>query len=597
MNETTADLLNVSSSESGKKWVLRDYQEKDALLLSQRLGLPQVVARLLAARGFDPNSAASFLQPTLKETMPDPYILKDMEKAVLRIFEAVEKKQKIVIYGDYDVDGATSSALLFRYFAALGIVTRVYIPDRIDEGYGPNTLAFDQLKAEKTDLIITVDCGTTSFDPLSHAAAIGLDVIVIDHHAAEPKLPEAWAVVNPNRLDEPDNPLKELAAVGMSFLLAVALNRHLRQAGFFKETQEPDLRQLLDLVALGTVCDVMPLKGLNRSFVKLGLNIMASRNNVGLKVLSQVTKIDAKPSTYHLGYVLGPRINAGGRVGEAGLGSLLLRTENPMQAEEIAMRLNEYNQVRKEIEQDVLQAAFKQAETQISPVILTADRDWHPGVIGIVAGRLKEKYYRPSCVVSITEEGIGKGSARSIPGVDLGSIVHAAKQMGILIAGGGHAMAAGFTVEEKKIPEFHQFLNTRVEQSTQQDNVPKLYLDGVLNLNSLTPDLVRKIEAMEPFGSGNPAPKFALSNIHIFKVDIFAGEHIRILAGQLDRAKINAIAFRAVQTEMGQALIHHQGKPLHLAGSLKLDTWMGAEKVQFIIEDVATDNHHFAQAI
>lgn len=597
MNEQAAESLNVITSESGKKWKIRPYNEKDVLLLTQRLGLPTIVAQMLAARGFQPEEAAAFLKPTLKETMPDPYILKDMEKAVKRIAEAINQKQKIVIFGDYDVDGATSSALLFRYFQQLGVVAKVYIPDRIDEGYGPNALAFDMLKKEGTHLVITVDCGTTSFDPLAHAAEIGLDLIVIDHHVAEPKLPVAVAIVNPNRLDEPQNSLQTLAAVGMSFLLAVALNRHLRHIGYFKDIKEPDLRQLLDLVALGTVCDVMPLKGLNRTFVKLGLKVMANRQNLGLKTLSNITKIDSMPTTYHLGFILGPRINAGGRVGEADLGSLLLRTENPTQAEEIALRLDEYNRVRKEIEKEVLQAAFRQADTQLSPVIVTADRQWHPGVIGIVAGRLKEKYNRPSCVISLSDEGIGKGSARSIPGIDLGSIIHAAKQSGILIAGGGHAMAAGFTVEEKRIPEFHSFLNERAQQFMSEDNVPILHLDGVLNLNSLTPDLVRKIDAMEPFGTGNPSPKFALSNLRILKLDIFSGEHIRIIAGQLDHAKINAIAFRAVQTDMGQALINHRGMPVHLAGSLKLDTWMGTEKLQFVIEDVAVDTQKLSLAM
>ncbi len=586
--------FNVQSSESGKKWALRPYSEKDALLLSQRLTLPPIVAQMLAARGFQPDEALQFLNPTLKETLPDPYMLKDMEKAVGRIALAVAEKQKIVIFGDYDVDGATSSALLFRYFSQLGLPVRVYIPDRIDEGYGPNNAAFEMLRQEGTDLVITVDCGTTSFEPLARAAEIGLDVIVIDHHVAEPKLPQAFAIVNPNRLDEPTNPLQSLAAVGMSFLLAVALNRHLRQSGFFEFIQEPNLKNLLDLVALGTVCDVMPLRGLNRTFVKQGLKVLAARNNLGLKTLSNITKIDSLPSTYHLGFVLGPRINAGGRVGEAGLGSLLLRTENSIQAEEIALRLDEYNRVRKEIEQEVLNAAFRQAQTQLSSIIVVADREWHAGVIGIVAGRLKEKYNRPACVISLSQEGIGKGSARSIAGVDLGSMIQAAKQSGILMAGGGHAMAAGFTVEESKIPELQAFLNQRASQFMSEDNVPVLELDGVLNLNAITPQLVHKIDALAPFGSGNPTPKFALTNLRILKLDIFAGEHIRIMAGQLDYAKINAIAFRAVNTHMGQALINHRGFPVHLAGSIKLDTWMGVEKLQFVIDDVAIDQNQYS---
>lgn len=592
----SSELFHVPTSESGKKWSLRPYQEKDALALAQRLGLPSIVAQMLAARGFQSDTAEAFLNPTLRANLPDPYILKDMEKAVERIASAVQNKQNIVIFGDYDVDGATSSALLYRYFQQLGITVRVYIPDRIDEGYGPNETAFETLAQEGAQLIITVDCGTTSFDPLQKAKDLGLDVIVIDHHSAEPRLPEAHAIVNPNRLDEPANPLQHLAAVGMSFLLCVALNRHLRTIGYFQTGTEPNLMDLLDLVALGTVCDVMPLKGLNRAFVKQGLKVMAARKNLGLKTLSNVTKIDTKPGTYHLGFVLGPRINAGGRVGEAGLGSLLLRTENPTQAEEIALKLDEFNRVRREIEFEVLNQAMDQASKQLSPIIMVGDRGWHPGVIGIVAGRLKEKFNRPACVISITEDGIGKGSARSITGLDLGSMVHAAKQSGILVGGGGHAMAAGFTVEEARIPEFHQFLNERSAQFMSQDNVPVLELDGVLNLNALTPALVNKIEALGPFGSGNPTPRFALTNVRILKVDIVGGEHIRVIAGQLDNAKINAIAFRALETDMGQALLNHRGNPVHLAGSVKLDTWMGVEKLQFVIDDVAVEKMAYAQS-
>lgn len=594
MVDESVNPLNFKASESGKKWRVRSYSEKDALLLSQRLTLPSIVAQMLAARGFKPETAEQFLNPTLKNTLPDPYILKDMEKAVGRITKAVLEKQNIVIFGDYDVDGATSSALLYRYFNQLGLPVRVYIPDRIDEGYGPNNVAFEMLRHEGTDLVITVDCGTTSFGPLERAAEIGLDVIVIDHHVAEPQLPIAFAVVNPNRLDEPENPLQHLAAVGMSFLLAVALNRHLRQNGFFESLPEPNLKDLLDLVALGTVCDVMPLKGLNRTFVKHGLKVLAARHNLGLKTLSNITKIDAMPTSYHLGFVLGPRINAGGRVGEAGLGSLLLRTENATQAEEIAVKLEEYNRVRKEIELEVLNAAYRQAELQLKPIIVVADQNWHAGVIGIVAGRIKEKYNRPACVISLSKDGVGKGSARSIAGVDLGSMIQAAKQSGLLIAGGGHAMAAGFTIEESKIPEFHAFLNQRALQFMSDDNVPVLELDGVLNLNALNADLIHKIDALAPFGSGNPTPKFALTHLRILKLDIFAGEHIRIIAGQLDNAKINAIAFRAVNTDMGQALINHKGFPIHLAGSVKLDTWMGNEKIQFIIEDVALEQNSMA---
>lgn len=595
MIQDDRDLLNIQSSTSGKSWKLKNYSEKEALSLTQHFNLPSVVAQMLSARGHTTQTASSFLNPAIRSSLPDPSILKDMDIAVARIQEAIKLGQKIAVFGDYDVDGATSSALLYRYFRSIGIPIRVYIPDRIDEGYGPNEPAFQALHGEGISLVITVDCGTTAFEPLAYAKEIGLDLIVIDHHVAEPKLPKAVAIVNPNRLDEPMSPLQQLAAVGVSFLLVVALNRSLRKSGYFQNMVEPDLLSLLDLVALGTVCDVMPLQGLNRAYVKQGLKILGRRENIGLKVLSDITGIDGHPTTYHLGFILGPRINAGGRVGEASLGSQLLRAENSTEAEVIARKLDEYNLLRKEIEQEVLKDSFQQAAQQFSPVILVSGENWHPGVIGIVAGRLKERFSRPSCVVSIDSNGIGKGSARSIPGLDLGSMIHAAKQQGLLLAGGGHTMAAGFTVEKEKLKQFHEFLSHKFTQFLPDGYLPSLDLDGIINIRTLTSDFVRKIDLLAPFGAGNPTPKFALKNVRINHASIVGSEHIRITIGQLDGARLNAIAFRSVDTNLGHALLNHKGSPLHLAGSVKLDSWLGQEKVQFIIEDVASATEVFAK--
>lgn len=587
MTQPLVDTKPSCVSASGKKWVIRSYSEKNAMALSQRLGLPSVLSQILSARGHTVETAEAFLNPTLRNSLRDPSSLKDMEKAVERIARALEKSEKIAVFGDYDVDGATSSALLYRYFQALGIEITVYIPDRIDEGYGPNNAAFDELKKSGVKLVLTVDCGTTSFEPLQYAHDIGLDTIVIDHHVAEPKLPQTVALINPNRLDEPKTDFNQLAAVGVSFLVLVSLNRHLRLKGFFKQSKEPNLKTFLDLVALGTVCDVMPLQNLNRAFVTQGLKVLAKRRNLGLKVLGDIGGINDTPSAYHLGFILGPRINAGGRVGQAGLGSALLRTDNSVHATEMAQKLDEYNRLRKDIEQEVLEESLTQAERQTTPIVLVQGQGWHPGVIGIAAGRLKEKFNRPSLVVSLDEDGIGKGSGRSLPGFDLGSAVHAARQSGLLIAGGGHAMAAGFTVEKDKISAFLHFLCETYNKALPQDLQPQLDIDGVVNTRTLTADFLEKIDRLAPFGSGNPTPKFALTGLKIQHVDIVGTDHVRFVASQLDGERLNGIAFRASDSPVGDVLLNHKGRSICIAGSAKLDTWQGRQKIQFTVEDVS----------
>jgi len=442
--------LGVERSLLGRRWRQRAADDRAALTLAQRLSLPEPIARVLAGRGIGAAEAEDFLNPTLRALLPDPLHLRDMAAAAARIAAAVMSGEPIAVFGDYDVDGATSAALLERFFAAAGVPIRVYIPDRLREGYGPNAPALLRLRAEGVGLVITVDCGTAAFEPLAAAAEAGLDVIVVDHHVAEPRLPRAAAVINPSRLDE-ESPHRQLAAVGVAFLLVVAVNRALREAGWYRLRCQPDLMQWLDLVALGTVCDVVPLTGVNRALVTQGLKVMARRANPGLAALADVSRLDERPNAYHLGFLLGPRVNAGGRVGEADLGVRLLTTPDPGEARALAERLDGYNQERQAIEARVLAEAIAAVEgaTAGSLAFATAP-GWHPGVIGIVASRLKERYNRPAFVVAL-DGGIGKGSGRSVNGVDMGAAVIAAKQAGLLINGGGHAMAAGLTVATDRV--------------------------------------------------------------------------------------------------------------------------------------------------
>lgn len=582
-------LLDVERSFSGKQWVKREGDERLAITLAQRLNISPLSAQVLAARGVEMETAQQFLHPTLRDLLPDPSGFKGMSEAVTRICDAIVNKEKIAIFGDYDVDGATSSSVLKRFFNAINVPALIYIPDRIKEGYGPNVDAFDVLKAQGVDLVITVDCGTTSFEPLTHAQTIGLDVVVVDHHEAEVSLPPAVAVINPKRLDE-SGEFGYLAAVGMAFILVVGLNRGLRERDYFKTAQikEPDIRNLLDLVALGTVCDVVPLKGVNRAFVTQGLKVMAQRQNAGLVALSEVASINEKLSSYHAGYVLGPRVNAGGRVGESWLGSELLTTDNPHRASEIAQRLDLYNKERQELEQIVLDDAIVQVEkTEQKSFVVATGQGWHPGVIGIVASRLKERYSLPAAVIAF-EDGVGHGSARSVTGVDLGSLVIAARQKGLLVKGGGHAMAAGFTVNQSDLADFMAFMNERISSQIKENNVlPTYAADSIISLQAATPALVEELEDIGPFGAGNPQPRFVLSHSRIIKADVVGRDHVRCVLGDQHGGQLKAIAFRALDTDLGQGILAAVGKTLHIAGRLKLDTWGGYTSVQLLIDDAA----------
>ena len=587
------NFLGVDRSATGRAWVSRLADDRLALAIAQREGLPEIVARVLAGRGVLPEDCAAYLAPSLKNLMPDPRVVTDMEKAAARVARAIMDGEKVAVFGDYDVDGATSSALLYRFFRAVGSELRVYIPDRIREGYGPNAPALLRLKQEGIDLVITVDCGTMAHKALGLAADAGLPSVVIDHHQAEPALPPAFALVNPNRLDD-ESGLGQLAAVGVGFLFVVAINRTLREAGFYSGRDEPDLMQWLDLVALGTVCDVVPLTGLNRAFVAQGLRVMGRRRNAGLAALADVARMNGAPSTYHLGFLLGPRVNAGGRVGRADLGARLLVTEDEEEARVLAEELNVMNAERQSIEAQVLEEALAQVETRLSasrantppPLILAHARGWHPGVIGIVASRLKDKYDRPSMVVAFDAKGEGKGSGRSIQGVDLGRAVTAALEAGLLINGGGHAMAAGVTLDEGKLAAFEAFLVQRLADSVAAASETRaLRLDGALSARGATRDLYELIQQAGPYGAGNAEPRFAVPAVRVVRADIVGKAHVRCILSGEDGGRLKAIAFRAAETPLGQTLMDRGSGLLHVAGRLTADDWQGKRDVQLTLED------------
>ncbi len=583
--------LGVARSLTGRRWLARLTDERAAMALAQRLQVPEIVGRVLSARGVGVDEADTFLNPVLKNLLPDPSELRGMEEGTGRLARAVTEGERIAVFGDYDVDGATSAALLARFFAAVGGRCETYIPDRLREGYGPNEAALLRLRENGVSVVVTVDCGTGAHGPLEAAAAAGLDVIVVDHHQAEALLPRAVAVINPNRLDE-TSPHRQLAAVGVAFLLVVGLNRVLRRAGWYGTRPEPDLMQWLDLVALGTVCDVVPLTGVNRALVAQGLKVMARRKNPGLRALADVAGITEAPGTYHAGFILGPRINAGGRVGKSDLGVRLLTTEDAAEAAAIARRLDDLNRERREIEAAVFDHALAVAEEAEggaagTPLIFAAGEGWHPGVIGIVASRLKERFNRPACVVSVDGE-LGSGSGRSVAGVDLGAAVIAARQAGLLVKGGGHAMAAGFTVERRRIDELVRFLTARVVDAVgEQAAVSSLRLDGALTVTAASMDLVSTLARVGPFGSGNPEPRFAIAAARLAYVDVVGGNHLKCTLAGADGGRLNAIAFRALDTDLGPALLNHDGAPFHVAGRLRVNTWRGHSAVEFLIDDAA----------
>lgn len=589
-----AAFLGVERSLTGRRWAARLADERTALAIAQRHGLPDAVARLLAARDVDLDSVTEFLDPTLRRFLPDPLHLKDMDVAIARLVRAVQGGERIVVFGDYDVDGATSSALLLRFFRSIGGNIGVYIPDRRKEGYGPNAPALVKLKAEGAAVVVTVDCGVTAFEPLAEARRVGLDTIVIDHHMAEITLPDAIAVVDPNRIDDA-SPHKQMAAVGVAFLLAVGVNRALREANWYGASRpEPDLRQWLDLVALGTVCDVVPLTGVNRALVRQGLKVMAERRNVGLAALADVARLKEVPGAYHLGFLLGPRVNAGGRVGQADLGARLLSSDDPHEVGALALRLDEFNAERRAIERDVLDQAISRVEGLYGPdrkglpAALVIESDgWHVGVIGIVASRLVERYGRPAFVIGLDGD-LGKGSGRSVRGVDLGAAVIAARQAGLLVNGGGHAMAAGLTVTREALPGLARFLDERIApQLGAAPPVRELGIDAALAPAAATQELVGMIERVGPFGAGNALPRFVLKSVRVSYAQTVGEGHVRCTLVGAERGRVDAIAFRANQSALGPALLDPARPVLHVAGALRIDRFGGRESVRLQIDDAA----------
>jgi len=581
--ETGPSLLGIDASATGRRWALRAADDRMVRAIQQVTGESELLARVLAARGVDAGGAAAFLNPSLKTAMPDPSQLMDMDGAAARVADAVMAGEIIAIFGDYDVDGATSTAVLTRFFRAAGIDPLIHIPDRQLEGYGPNLPALQKLAAAGAKLVITVDCGTTAVAPLEGAAALGLQTIIVDHHQAGSEMPPAFALVNPNRPGDISGQ-GALAAVGVAFLLAVAVNRALRQRGFWSDARpEPDLMRLLDLVALGTVADVVPLTGLNRVLVNRGLAMMARRANAGLVALADVARMDGPPGAYHLGFLLGPRVNAGGRVGRPDLGARLLMCDDAIEAQAMAAELDRYNEERRAIEAMVLADAEAMAAGEIAPLALLAKEGWHPGVIGIVASRIKDKLDRPAFILAIDGD-IAKGSGRSVPGVDLGAAVGAAATEGLLINGGGHKMAAGLTVRTALIPELREFLAARIGPLARGPR--GVTVDGLVSVDGAVPGTIRALEKAGPFGQGNPEPRFAVPDARVIRADVVGERHVRlILAGR--EGRLTGIAFRAMDGALGPFLLSQRGKSVHLAGLLRIDRWKGEERVQIQIDDAA----------
>lgn len=583
--------LGVSRSLSGRAWRQRPADAAVIRAHMQGQGLSELLARALAARGVRADQGSDFLTPTLKALFPDPSSFMDMDTAAGAILDALQAGQSIHVFADYDVDGASSAALLVRWFRALGADLPIYVPDRMTEGYGPSAKAFDTLKARGADLVITVDCGAAANEAVAHAAAIGLKVVVIDHHMMREEPPRCLAVVNPNR-PGCNSGQGNLAAAGVVFVLLAALNREGRARGLFADRPEPDIRQWLDLAALGAVCDVTGLTGFNRALTALGLKVMSDWKNPGLRALLAVAGSEPGPAKVnHAGFILGPRINAGGRIGKSDLGARLLSTEDEQEARVLAEELNALNIARREIERDATDAAVRQVEAvghheDGSAVVVVAGEDWHPGVVGIVAGRLRERWRKPVVVIGVDAvNGIGKGSGRSQPGMNLGKAVQAAWESGVLMAGGGHAMAAGLTVAADRIDALRDFLNDRmIGEQADAAALDWVEIDALIDPSGATRGLFEDFERLAPFGPANPEPLFALSGVQARDAVAMNGGHVRCRLVGADGASVKAIAWRCADLPLGEALLSGQGG-LNVAGRLKADDWNGRRGVQFEIED------------
>ena len=600
-NHSSDALLGIEASAKGFRWQERldDSGHNLALALSQLTGVPELLGRVMAARGATPDDAENWLNPSLKHLMPDPATMQQMQTGAERLAKAIRAKEKVAIFGDYDVDGAVSSALIQLFLQHHGQTGRIYIPDRIFEGYGPNPAAINSLIDEGAELIITVDCGTVSHDSLNEAKKRNVDVVVVDHHLAGETLPDVHALINPNRQDDLSG-LGSLCAGGVVFMLLVATKRALKQQNFYQNNEdqtaplEPDLMAYLDLVALATICDVVPLKGLNRAFVNKGIAVMRKRQNIGLKALADTAGLTTPPTAYHCGFLLGPRINAGGRIGSSELGAKLLSSTDEHEAQKTAALLDKLNKERKEMEKQTLEEATTRIAVEIDeqpdlPIILAASKDWHKGLVGLVASRLTEKFRRPSCILAIDEKNnTATGSLRSIAGIDIGRLVQQAKTKDIILKGGGHAMAAGLTVELDQIDALKSFFAEHLAKDVekQRENAA-LELDGALTANGMTPNFMDMLEQAGPFGAENPTPRFVLPAHRIKFAKIVGEQHIKCTIEASDKARINAIAFRAVNTPLGELLLDQSGGALHIVGQLQRNQWNGRETIELMIEDAA----------
>jgi single-stranded-DNA-specific exonuclease len=589
------NFLGVESSATGRAWRSRldERGSARALAIAQRHELPELLARILAGRNVEADAVEAFLDPAIKRAMPDPNVLTAMPEAAGRIADAIMRGETVAIFGDYDVDGATSAAVMARFLRHAGIDPLIHIPDRLFEGYGPNIEAVRALAGCGATLLIAVDCGTTSVEPLAEAKKLGVDVVVIDHHQADEVLPPAFAIVNPNRRDDLSG-LGHLAAVGLTFMTVVAVNRVLRSRGFWSDARpEPDLLTLIDDVALGTVADVVPLTGLNRAFVAKGLIALRRRERVGHVSLMDVARLSGPPEAWHLGFLLGPRINAGGRIGRADLGVRLLIEDDPVEAAKIAAELDRLNRERQAIEIETVAQAEAEAMAALGveergAVVVTAAEGWHPGVVGLVAARLKEKFGRPAFAIALEPGGIGTGSGRSIAGVDIGRAVRRAVAEGLLTKGGGHAMAAGVTVRKDALAPLRAFLEASLGADVEvARRANGLLIDGAVSAAGANPDLVALIERAGPFGSGNPEPLIALPAHTIAYAEEAGQAHIRVRLKSADGAFVSGIAFRAAGQKLGAALLEGRGRLVHAAGSFALDRWQGEERVQFKLADIA----------
>lgn len=589
----SGELLGVARSASGRAWRSRLLSNRDALAIAERHELPEILGRVLAGRRVKLEDVEGFLNPTLRTTMPQPSALRDMEAGAERLAQAIMRGEKIAIISDYDVDGVASAALLSRFLRAVGSDAETHIPDRISEGYGPSEAAVRELHGRGASLLLTLDCGVLAHDPLAKAAELGLDVVVVDHHQAGESLPTALAVINPNRLDDISG-AGYLCAAGVTMILVAATSRLLRKHGWYDEGRpEPNLLQWLELVALATICDVVPLVGLNRAYVVQGLKIMARRENVGLAALADTSRLTRRPDPYALGFVLGPRLNAAGRVGQASLALRLLLATERGEASTIALELERLNKQRQTIEMRVVDEAAAQAESSLGkerkgPVILVSGENWHPGVLGLVAARLKERFQLPTFALGYGRGAeLASGSGRSVAGIDLGAAVRAALDAGILVKGGGHAMAAGLTISRNRIGDFRDFLEQRFASASDSLARHWLDIDAVVTASGATLDLIELLEQAGPFGASNPAPLFALPAHRVVYADAAGSDHIRCTIAAADGTRIKAIAFRALGTDLGELLLSERQHPLHFVGRLVVDEWNGGRRAALHIEDVA----------